>query len=492
MLASGVIRPSESPFSALVLLVKKEDCSCQLCVAYHGLNDKMIKDQLPVLVVEELLDELHGATFYTKLDLRFGYHQVLMHPDDVEKTAFHTHQVLFEFLVMPFGLCNAPTTFQAIMNEVLQPFLRRFVLVFFDDILIYNTSWSEHLWHDHLVFEKLQDHHLYLKRSKCFFGEWCVGYLGHVISVDGVAMDEEKVQAVLSWRVPSSVRAVQAFLGLAGYYQRFIREFGSLAAPLTKLLYKERFIWTPEVDATFHALQQAVMTAPILRLPAFNKEFIVECDASGTRIGVILHQGDDVIAFFGRLMAPRHAGLAAYKREPTIASLNSHSHGKLGPCLYVPFQIKERVGDVAYKLDLPPSTRLYDVFHVGLLKPHKGVVPLAQGTLPPTLHGKACPQPAEVIKGHLARGVQELILRWEGQTTTNATWVELHAFQAQFPSFQLEDALVVNRGRDVMTGLTYKRRGRNRAPTVEPAATPAAAPDTAPTSPEVAPTAPIG
>jgi hypothetical protein len=315
MLASGVIRPSESPFSAPVLLVKKEDCSCQLYVAYHGLNDKMIKDQLPVLVVEELLDELHGATFYTKLDLRFGYHQVLMHPDDVEKTAFHTHQVLFEFLVMPFGLCNAPTTFQAIMNEVLQPFLRRFVLVFFDDILIYNTSWSEHLWHDHLVFEKLQDHHLYLKRSKCFFGEWCVGYLGHVISVDGVAMDEEKVQAVLSWRVPSSVRAVQAFLGLAGYYHRFIREFGSLAAPLTKLLYMERFIWTPEVNAVFHALQQAVMTAPILCLSAFNKEFIIECDASGTGIGVVLHQGDNVIAFFSRLMAPRHAGLAAYKRE---------------------------------------------------------------------------------------------------------------------------------------------------------------------------------
>jgi hypothetical protein len=126
-----------------------------MCVDYHGLNDKTIKDQFPIPVVEELLDDLDGATLFTKLDMHFGYHQVLMHPDDMEKTSFHTHQGLFEFLVMPFGLCNTPATFQAIMNEVLHPFLQRLVLVFFDDISIYSSSWSEHLRHARLVFEKL-------------------------------------------------------------------------------------------------------------------------------------------------------------------------------------------------------------------------------------------------------------------------------------------------------------------------------------------------
>jgi len=159
-----------------------------------------------------------------------------MAEEDVAKTAFRTHQGLFEFLVMPFGLTNAPSTFQALMNLVLQPFLRRFVLVFFDVILIYSLSSAEHLRHVRLILRTLQEHSLYLKKSKCSFGSQSVAYLGHVISSDGVAMDAEKVNTIVSWPVPTSVRAVRGFLGLAGYYRRFIRNYGDITAPLTKLL----------------------------------------------------------------------------------------------------------------------------------------------------------------------------------------------------------------------------------------------------------------
>jgi hypothetical protein len=311
MLRQGVIRTSSSAFAAPVLLVKKSDGSWRFCVDYRALNAVTIKDKFPILVV----DELRGAKFFSMLDLRSGYHQVRMDPNDIEKTAFHTHEGLFEFLVMPFGLTNAPATFQALMNEALRPFLRRFVLVFFDNILIYSSSWVEHLRHLHLVFTKLQDQRLVVKRSKCAFGARTVAYLGHVISEAGVAMDAAKVQAVLEWPRPRSVRDVRGFLGLAGYYRRFIKNYGAIAEPLTRLLRKTGFRWSDEAVAAFRALQLALTSAPVLQLPDFDRAFVVECDALGSGVGVMLHQGGGPIAFFSRQIATRHAKLAAYERE---------------------------------------------------------------------------------------------------------------------------------------------------------------------------------
>lgn len=235
-----------------------------MCVDYRELNSHMVKDKFPIPVIEELLDELYGAKFFSKMDLRSGYNQIRMWEPNIPKAAFRTHHGHFEFLVMPFGLTNAPSTFQSLMNQIFLPYLRKFILVFFDDILVYNSSWDDHLVHLEKTFEVLRTNTLFVKQSKYAFGETQVDYLGHVISEHGVSMDDQKIVAVLSWPQPSSIKSLRGFLGLTGYYRRFIKGYGAIARPLIDLLKKGNFSWNEAATQAFEELNKLMTSTLVL------------------------------------------------------------------------------------------------------------------------------------------------------------------------------------------------------------------------------------
>lgn len=316
LLESGFIQPSKAPYGAPVLFQRKHDGSLRLCVDYRALNKVTIKNKYPLPLIADLFDQLGSAKYFTKLDLRSGYHQVRIAAGDEPKTACSTRYGSYEFLVMPFGLTNAPATFCTLMNGLFRHLLDKSVVVYLDDIVVYSGTIEEHLHHLREVFQILRDNHLFVKKEKCSFGQTQINFLGHVIGSGKIRMDMEKVKAIRDWNTPKNVSQLRSFLGLANYYRRFIRDYSKRAVALTNLLKQDRtWEWDRQCEASFQDLKLAVTKDPVLALPDITKPFEVQTDASDYALGGVLLQDGHPVAYESRKLNDTESRYSAQEKE---------------------------------------------------------------------------------------------------------------------------------------------------------------------------------
>lgn len=317
-LQNDLIQPSTSPWAAPLVLVRKPDGSTRFCVDYRKLNESTANVSWPLPRIDDALSILNGAKYFTTLDLAKGYYQVPVAPADQPKTAFTSHRGLYEFKAMPFGLKGAPATFQRLMMSILREENWEELLIYLDDVLIFSKSFEEHMVLLDKVFTKLRIANLKLQPSKCSFARSEVKYIGHVVSRSGVAPDDQKIRAVRDFPCPKSVSEVRRFVGMASWFRRFIKDFSTIAKPLTTLTEKNRpFLWDNTCQQAFDSLKTALSSAPVLAHPDFTKEFVVETDASDVGVGAVLIQDQRPIAFASRALTKEQKNYSATDKELT-------------------------------------------------------------------------------------------------------------------------------------------------------------------------------
>lgn len=332
----GFIRPSVSPWGSPTLFVTKKDGTLRMCVDYRALNRLTVKNSYPLPRIDDILDQVGNAKYFTKIDLRQGYHQIRMNEKSIPLTAFRTKFGHYEYTVLPFGLTNAPATFMTLMNNVLREYLNKFVAVYLDDILVYSETLEDHVKHLESILKKLQEHKLYAKLSKCTFAVAEVEYLGHIIGSKGVRMDPNKTKAIKDWPTPRNKKDVQSFLGLLNYYRRFIRSCSAKAKPLTELTKNVPFIWKEETQKAFESLKRTISEAPVLKTFDPKLPIIVTTDASKIAIGAVLEQlapeGKVPVAFYSRTLNQCERNYAPHELEllaivDTLRAWRVYLHG---------------------------------------------------------------------------------------------------------------------------------------------------------------------
>ncbi|KAK3730339.1 hypothetical protein QZH41_002079, partial [Actinostola sp. cb2023] len=289
----GVIRESASPWSSPILLVPKKDGSYRFCADFRALNDVTVTDIFPLPSIRECLDSLGGSAMFSTLDLHSGYWQIPIDPKDRHKTAFTTESGHWEFVVMPFGVKNAPAVFSRLMADVMRGLTWNGVAIYLDDIIIGGASFDEHLRLLKEVLSRLRNAGLTIKSSKVHLCQKTLRFLGHLVSVEGISPDPEKVETVRNWPRPQTSKDVRSFLGLCNYYMEFVPNIQLLAKPLNELTGKASFVWTAEREKSFCKLKEALTSAPVLAFPDMTKTFELSTDASDTGFGCILSQRDN-------------------------------------------------------------------------------------------------------------------------------------------------------------------------------------------------------